>query len=254
MPRSEDDADAPGEEEDDVLFPVDGKFHSKSDRDHIMSLPEIEREGILAERAEELEKKRQDAMLKKAFAASSNANKQKRKAGAAELDEGNRRTTRPKTEKRTALDDYKRAREQKGADRSRLDSARDRKDERSPSSASDRDADGESEVEWAEPVSESRRDREEPPAELRDFERCRVGRSNFAKVCFYPKFEESLKGCFARVSIGLNHATGQNQYRMTQIRGKILSVHRPALELTTRRLHRRQAISIGERAGQTLHH
>lgn len=218
MQESEGEADAPGEmEEDAALFPVEGRFHSKADRDHIMSLPEIEREGILAERAEEVERRRQDLILKKAL--SQNASKQKRKAAAAELDEGNRRSTRPKTEKRTALDDYKRAREQKkGAENSRLEAERERRDERSPSSHSDRDADGESEVEWAEP-STSRRD--EPPPELKDFQRCRVGRSNFAKVCFYPGFEDAIKGCFARVSIGINRETGQNQYRMAQIKGEI---------------------------------
>lgn len=222
MHDSDAEADAPGEvEEDAALFPVEGRFHSKADRDHILSLPEIEREGILAERAEEVERRRQDLILKKALSASS-ANKQKRKAATAELEDGNRRNTRPKTDKRTALDDYKRAREQKGAERSRLDADRERRDERSPSSASDRDADGESEVEWAEPSSTGRRD--EPPPELKDFQRCRVGRSNFARVCFYPGFEEAIKGCFARVSIGVNRETGQNQYRMTQIKGKVSKI------------------------------
>jgi len=208
-------ADAPGDfddEIDNVGLGFEGKFHSSSDRDHVMSLPELEREQILAERNELLERKRQDLMLKKAL----NANK--RKASDAELGESTRRSTRPKTEKRpTALDHYKRAREQRGEEKSRLDSARDRRDERSPSTASDRDADGESEVEWAEPASDNRKD--EPPAELKDYEHCRVGRSTFAKICFYPKFEESIRGCFARVSIGINRETGQNMYRMTQIKG-----------------------------------
>ncbi|CAK3943634.1 RNA polymerase-associated RTF1 [Lecanosticta acicola] len=203
-------------EENTTQYPLEGKYMSPGDREYVMSLPEVEREAILAERAEEEQKRKQDAMLRKAFAQSNAASKIKRKAEAAELEDDNRRTTRPKTQKRTALDDYKRAREQKGADRGRRDTARDRKDERSPSSASDRDADGESEVEWAEPTSSSRPD---PPPELRDFERCRVGRSNFAKVCFYPGFEEAIKGCFARLSIGINRETGQNQYRMAQIRG-----------------------------------
>ena len=220
MKASDGELDAPvSPDADGPLFPVEGQFFSSADRAHIMSLPEIEREEILADRAQQVIRRQQDLQLKKALAdTKAAASRHKRKAEAADLEDTTRRSTRPKTDKRTALDDYRRAREQKGAERGRLDARRVRKDERSPSTPSDRDADGESEVEWAEPSSNSRRD--EPPSELRDFERCRVGRSNFAKVCFYPGFEEAIKGCFCRVSIGINRDTGQNQYRMTQIKGK----------------------------------
>lgn len=229
--------DAPHEDADDddqPLFPVEGRFTSHADRDRILSLPEIEREEILAERATQITRRTQDLVLKKALAASASgdAAAKKRKAAAAELDDSNTRSTRPKTDKRTAaLDNLKRAREQKGAERDRRDAGRSRRDEReeqqsrSPSRDVDSDPDR---VEWAEP-SRRRGDRDEPPAELRDFERCRVGRSNFAKVCFYPGFEDAIRGCFARVSIGLNRETGQNQYRMTQIRGEHTSSCRPSI-------------------------
>ncbi|KXT13552.1 hypothetical protein AC579_1403 [Pseudocercospora musae] len=217
--ESDHDADAPGEEDEEAaLFPFEGQFYDAADKAKVMDMPELDREEILAERAQQLTKRMQDLQLKKALANSSAAaSKAKRKAAAAELDEDkNRRSTRPRVEKRSALDDYKRAREQKGAERDRLASTRDRRDSRSPSfRGSDRDADGDSEVEWA--AEPERKD--EPPAELRDFDRCRMGRSAFAKVCFYPEFEKLVTGCFARVSIGLNRETGQNMYRMTQIKG-----------------------------------
>lgn len=205
-------------------YPLEGVYLDSADRAHIQSLPEIQREEILAERAAENTKRQQDLQLKKALAATQAAasKHQKRKAAAADLDDdaGQRKSSRAKVEKRSVLDDYKKAREARGADRtSRLDPRRDRdrkRRSRSASSASDRDADGESEVEWAPELSR----RDEPAAELKDFERCRVGRTNFAKVCFYPNFEETMKGCFARVSIGVNRETGENMYRMTQIKGK----------------------------------
>ena len=207
-------------------FPLEGIYKDSADRAFIQSLPEIEREEILAERAAENTKRQQDLQLKKALAATQAAasKHQKRKAAAADLDDdaGQRKSSRAKVEKRNVLDDYKKAREARGADRtSRLDPRKDRdrkRRSRSASSASDRDAYGESEVEWA-PETTSRR--EEPAAELKDFERCRVGRSNFAKVCFYPNFEETMKGCFARVSIGVNRETGEGMYRMTQIKGEL---------------------------------
>lgn len=224
----ESDADAPLSPDAEVnLYPLEGRYMNATDREEILAMPEIKREAILAERQEELMKKQQNLALRRALAnAQGAANKYKRKAAAAELEDGGRRTTRPKAEKTatTALDHYKKAREAKGNERTRAESGKGRRDDRrSQSPASERDAEGESEVEWAaEPSSDHRRG-DYPPAELRDFEHCRVGRSNFAKVCFYPGFEDAVKGCFARVSIGLNRETGQNQYRMTQIKGEILS-------------------------------
>ena len=224
-PPSDNELDAPGSPEEEApLYPLEGKYHDIEDREKILGLPEIDRETILAERAQEVLKKQQDQQLKKALAAarSSAASKNKRSAKDADLDDDSeRRATRPKADKaKSALDNYKRAREAKGTDRGRAEPGRDRRTSRTPSSAgSDRDADGESEVEWAEPSDLHRRStRDEPTAEMKDFERCRVGRSNFARVCFFPGFENTVKGCFARVSIGLNRETGQNQYRMTQIK------------------------------------
>lgn len=231
-------ADAPGSPadidlDDGPLYPLEGQFLSAADKAEILALPEIERESILASREDEKIRRNQDIQLKRQLAASEAAASKfrKRKAAAADLgdeDGGGRKSSRPKLEKagRSALDDYKKAREAKGAERSsRFDAGRrdPRHRSRSRSSAgSDRDADGESEVEWAEPIS--RRDKDEPSADLKDFDRCRIGRSAFAKVCFYPNFEETMKGCFARVSIGMNRETGENMYRMTQIKGKLYTI------------------------------
>lgn len=219
----ESDVDAPGSpaslEDDGPIFPLEGKYHNAADREAILAMPEIAREEILAERAQQVLKRTQDRQLKLALAASS-ANKQKRKAAAAELDDGGRRT-RPKAEKaKSALDDYRRARELKGNERSKVESSRSgRKDKRSPSSAgSDRDAEGESEVEWADDHT-ARGSHDEPTPTLKDFDRVRVGRTAFGQMCFYPGFEEGMVGCFARVSIGVNRETGQNMYRMAQIKG-----------------------------------
>ncbi|KAF2726261.1 hypothetical protein K431DRAFT_5064 [Polychaeton citri CBS 116435] len=223
-PLDDEDDDAP-------LYPVEGKFVSEQERDDILSRPEIEREQILAEREEAVQKRLQDLQLKQLLSRARKDGEKaqkKRTAAAAELgDEDGARSRRPKAEGkgRSALDAYKQAREAKGADRtSRLEAPGrgSRRDERSPSSVgSDRDADAESEVEWAEPSSE-RRDRDEPPPALRDFELCRVGRSNFARVCFWPGFEDTIKGCFARVFLEQSRTTGQNVYRMAQIKGESL--------------------------------
>nr|POE56342.1 rna polymerase-associated protein rtf1 [Quercus suber] len=210
----ESDADAPASPDAEVnLYPLEGRYMNTTDRDEILAMPEIKREAILAERQEEIMKKQQNMALKRVLAGAKGAAKKynKRKASAAELDDEGRRTTRPKAVKTTttALDNYKKAREAKGNGRERSALGRGRKDDRSSSSSeNERDADGESEVEWAaEPSSDPNRG-DEPLAELRDFERCRIGRSNFAKVCFYPGFIDAMEGCFARVNVGLSKETG----------------------------------------------
>jgi RNA polymerase-associated protein RTF1 len=216
---SENEADgADGLDDEAPLFPLEGKFENARDREAIMAMNEIEREELLAERAAQVLRRQQDLQLRKALADSrASANRNKRKAIDTEDEDGSRRNTRPKTDKRSALDDYRKAREQKGAERNRLDQNRSDRNARSPTPRSVQDAEGESEVEWAEPATDKHRN--DPPAELKDFERCRVGRSNFARVCFYPAFEETIRGCFCRINIGLSKETGQAEYRMTQIKG-----------------------------------
>lgn len=199
------------------LYPVEGKFRSESERAEIMAMTEIQRESILAERAQEVEKRTQDQQLKRILQQRKRGesdNYKKRKSEAANLDSSD---GPPKRSANPALDKYKEQRQMKSDQKARGEDRR--RGNRSPSRdhiGSDRDADAESEVEWDDKPVVSR---EEPPADLRDFERVRVGRSNFAKVCFYPTFDSAVKGCFCRVSIGIAKDTQVPQYRMAQIKG-----------------------------------
>jgi RNA polymerase-associated protein RTF1 len=225
----ESDSEDGGFDQDAPLYPIEGKFRSESDRAEVMAMTEIRREEILAERAAEVERRTQDQQLKKILQQrkreQAGVDKKKRKAAAADLDdEDQRKSSRPKVKASGPLEAYKREREMKGQQRNREDG---RRRDRSPSRDdmnSDRDADGDSEVEWDEkPRAAAAASREEAPPTLRDFERARVGRTNFARVCFYPTFESSIKGCYCRVSIGVNRDTGAPQYRMTQIKSTLRS-------------------------------
>lgn len=233
MSESDDD-DAPAPKasapdvEDGPLYPIEGKFTSERDRTDIMSLPEVRREQILAERAAEVDRQRQVASLQ-ALNATRNFpttkatdSMKKRKAGTAELEDSPRKLNRAKVRANENLDNYKRQRDQKNEQRRRNeDKRRSGFDEAANDDAlSEADAEGDSDVEWDEPARKVAPVRDEPPPELRDYERIRVGRTNFAKVCFYPGFDDAIRGCFCRVSIGLDKATGQNVYRMTQIKGE----------------------------------
>ncbi|MCJ1282708.1 hypothetical protein MMC26_002033 [Xylographa opegraphella] len=245
-PMSESDADAGpavGEDTDDTLFPVDNKFYSEKDKAEIMALPEVRREQILAERAVVLERKQQDQILRRLYQnyQGKDGDKpkghelKKRKAGSTDLEDVQRKSSRQKTtlggrkvgETSDAMEAYKRQREMKGAmaeqRKTEIAERKARKGRGSSSVGSEADAYGESEVEWdnGKPRAGRRSEsapRDIPVAEQIDFEHVRVGRDNFAKVCYYPGFDETIKDCFVRVCIGPDKATGENVYRMASIK------------------------------------
>ena len=215
-----------GPDDDEALFPLEGKFHSQKDKEEIMAMSEIQREAILAERAQQVERRTQDLhlrrMLKDRERDEARAEK-KRKATSADLEDSPRKSSRQKSKKNETLEMYNKERKERGKQRLRreIDLKKRNKTQNGPSDKSDDDADGESDVEWDSGAARAAMpEPEELPASLRDFERVRIGRTNFAKICFYPGFEDAIRGCFCRVSIGVDRTNGQNMYRMAQIKGE----------------------------------
>ncbi|CAG7924629.1 unnamed protein product [Penicillium olsonii] len=223
-------------DEGEPMFAYEKLYHSAQDKKDIMALPEIAREQTLSERAQKVDRHNQDLALRRLLASRSRdearaAKKAKRKAGSAGLDENQRKSSRQKTtlggrkvgETSGAIEAYKRQREQKGKrdELRRRDPTQSRRRSRSVGSdGSDDDADAESDLELDDRVGRSPSiPKDDPPAELRDIQRARVGRSNFAQVCFYPGFEAAMINCYARVNVGPHHETGQLEYRMCLITG-----------------------------------
>lgn len=120
MSESDSDSDGPSPLDTSEMYPLEGKFLNTTDRAEILALPEIKREEILAERASEVEKDRQNRTLRQLLKNRETEKKQdkKRKAGAADLEEGQRKTSRQRTklgggkvgEPTTGIDSLKRAR------------------------------------------------------------------------------------------------------------------------------------------------
>lgn len=236
MNESDSDSDAPAFDDGD-RYPLEGKFVNAADKAEIMAMPEIKREELLAERALEVERDRQNRALRQilnAREAEGRKQEKKRKAATADLDENQRKTSRQRTklgggkvgESSTGIDNLKRARAEKSDRQRRREQDRERNKDRKSQNDDylDDDADGESDVDWddgkAKKRSASPDYRDAEPAGLHDIERVRVGRSRFALVCFYPGFEEAITGCFVRISIGVDKTTNQNIYRMAVIKGK----------------------------------
>ncbi|KAL9122067.1 MAG: hypothetical protein Q9187_001381 [Circinaria calcarea] len=262
-PMSESEAEgspAGGSDKDGPIYPIENKFFSEKDKAEIMALSEVDRESILAERAQEVERKQQDQILRRLLEGiqakdgekSKSSDQKKRKAGAADLEEVQRKSSRQKTtlggrkvgETSDAMEAYKRQREQKGVlNEQRKREVEERKRRGSiEDKYSEADADGESEVEWdnGKPRAGHRSEsgpRDEQPADLADYNHVRVGRDNFAMVCFHPGFEEKIKNCFTRVSIGIDRSTGENVYRVAQIKaftlGKPYALENPNGKIVT---------------------
>lgn len=236
---SESDSDSsPAIDEVGTNFPIEGKFKSEKDRAEIMALSEIQRESILADRAQQRERELQNEHLRRLVASKKKeaeaAESRKRKADTADLEDRQRKSSRQKTalggrkagETSGAIEEYKRQREEKGLrDEQRKRDGQERRDREARGSVedpySDVDADGESDVQWddAKDRADEARRRDEAPADRVDFERVRIGRDNFGKVCFWPGFEDAITNCYVRINIGAHPATNEMIYRMARIIG-----------------------------------
>ena len=141
-------------------------------------------------------------------------NDKKRKASDSDLRDG-RKSTRQKTVVTTARSENLAELQRKRAEKQNKQSSQPRNERRTDSPEAD--ADGESEGEWDD---RGRRDQtpEEQPATKRDFDRIRIGRHQFAQVCFFPGFEEAMRGCYVRMSVGPDpKKPGGILYRMAKI-------------------------------------
>ncbi|KAL2148197.1 hypothetical protein VTH82DRAFT_6900 [Thermothelomyces myriococcoides] len=229
MDESDSDSDVPQNRarsaDDESPYPIEGLFKSYEEKARIMSMREIEREQILAERREENERIRQNRMLRQ-LKVNQEKDSKKRKASAADLEDATRKPSRARTkagESSDKMDTLRRAREERSNRKEQRERENDRRRQRSPSYRRSRSPDDDdSDNDWrrdSRRKSESPGFKEAPPAELRDVERVRLGRTRFAEVCFYPGFEEAITGCYVRINIGPDPTTRQDVYRMAVIKG-----------------------------------
>ena len=229
---------------DDNPYPVENRFKSEKDRREILSLPEVEREAILAERAHEVERSVQDQHLRRLLQARENAEAKaaKRKAPA-DLEESPRKSTRQKTtlggrkvgEASKQIEAYKRQREERGLkSQQRKAGALAKQQGRARSSSDGRfssaDADGESEVEWADDRAKSvdERFRTAQPGDYNDFRRVTLPRNFLAEFCHNPGFEDRVRECYVRLPMPQKPgaATAPNAYQLVQIKSTCDDHHR----------------------------
>lgn len=224
-PMDESDSDAEpaprgvgGADEDDK-YPVDGRFTSEAEKAEIMAMREVDRERILAERIEEVENQRRTRLLRQMIErAERKTVKKKRSADAAELEDGQRKTSRQRTGKanESAMDSLRRARAEKAKRKEEKSHGRSYSPARRGSDVEESDDDfGRARSR----TPEKEQEKEAPAPELKDFDRVRLGRNEFAQVCSTPGFEPAITGCYIRIALGPHPDTGVEQYRMAVIKG-----------------------------------
>jgi len=246
MSESESDAEetrqlAVNDDEEPAPYPYQKYFFSASDKAKLEALPEIEREVALTERHDVYDRWTQDVAIRRLLErrAEDDAvkDKKKRKAEAAELEEGQRKSSRQKTtlggrkvgETDETLEAYRRNRE-RAAERKLQSTNKTKGRKRSPRSPfSDADADGESDVEWDDQKNgaaprRSTSTKDDEPMEFADVSRLVIGRHDLTKYAFYPTFETAIVGTFVRGMVGMmpaptpqdpNHV--EPDYRLGQI-------------------------------------
>lgn len=217
-------------------FAIDNKFYSEKDKKEIMSMSEVQREEILAERALQLERKLQSQHLRRLYLARENADSKasEKKRKGADLEDSPRKSSRQKTtlggrkvgETSSAIQAYKRQREEKGLqDQQRRREGASRKDRQARSSSDNRfssaDAEGESDVEWDNPKIkvDDHRLRHAPPADFNDVRRATLPRIALADYCFYPGFPEAVKDCFVRLA-SKPKPNGDMAYELALVKGE----------------------------------
>ncbi|KAH0532773.1 hypothetical protein TsFJ059_001417 [Trichoderma semiorbis] len=213
---------APGANDDDK-YPVDGMFMSEAEKAEIMAMREVEREQIIADRISEIERQRQNRLLRQMVnnvEIEERKQVKKKRSADTELEDGARRASRPKTGKgsESAIDSLRRARAEKAR---RQEDRERRRDGMSPHGRESREPE-ESDDDFGQSRNRSPEKaaaRELPPPELRDFDRVRLGRNEFAQVCSTPGFESAITGCYIRIALGAHPETGIEQYRMALIKG-----------------------------------
>ncbi|KAH8102183.1 plus-3-domain-containing protein [Cristinia sonorae] len=221
---SDSEADQPESEEEDVRtnpYPLEGKYTDEYDRQRLLSLSEIEREDILAQRQEEIQRMQMKSQLDQ-MVRDQSSKKDDSVSKAAKRAHAPRGATKEKSRK---LDELKAKRKAKGEKKkTRSDSP---KRERSSSPMDMETDDDEEDGQITKHDEQEERDRrlygeksasEDEPATLRDLTKIRLTRDTVARFCMRSWFEDFMVGSWVRYLIG-NDEHKNPIYRICEVTG-----------------------------------
>ncbi|KAI0634196.1 hypothetical protein C8Q77DRAFT_1110366 [Trametes polyzona] len=207
--ETESDAERPESEDEPTEtnpYPLEGKYIDEADRARLMEMSEIDREDILAQRQEEMQrytdKRNLENMLKMQ---SGRGSADESVSKAAKRTHAVRGATKEKSRK---LDELKAKR--KAKDEKKRTRANSPKRDRSSSPMDMETSEDEEDGQITKYDEEEERDRrlygksnpDDEPITLEDLNKCRASRGQMVKFCMAPWFEEFVKGAWVRLLIG----------------------------------------------------
>ncbi|KAH3679439.1 hypothetical protein WICMUC_000984 [Wickerhamomyces mucosus] len=187
-------------------YPLEGKYKSEKDRLELEEMGDVERESILFERAQELQRFNERRLL--AQRARQNEAQKHRSSRSKKVKES------AKSVKSSKLSELKRQRERKSKREREYDDESDEEAEEDDDyNLGDEDEEDNyepdftthgGEIEWAESTTKR-------VVGLNDINSIRTGHSIAEKYCFYPGFDEAMVGTFGKIRVS------STQHRMVKI-------------------------------------
>ncbi|PVF96519.1 hypothetical protein CPB86DRAFT_807665 [Serendipita vermifera] len=211
-------------------YPLEGKYKDEADRRRLEEMPEMQREEILAQRQEEMQTLTDKINLSKLLAS------QRDLGGGGMADDSVAQaakrkrmltgSAREKANTRDVLKASRRAKEERKAHH--VAGAKDSpsKSARRASDSSDMDTSSDNE-EGTPPPRSHERSREKPDSQKKDERKltkedlCRIQltRTQLAKQCMKPWFEEYIKGAFVRFLLAGGDGREERVYRVCEVKG-----------------------------------
>ncbi|KAK2460870.1 hypothetical protein APHAL10511_007340 [Amanita phalloides] len=237
-------------------YPFEGKYKDEMDRQwqvvfaipklaadpchRLMGLPEIERERILADRADQKQllddEKILSQMVREQRGAVTANGDDDRVSAAAKRQHTARGSTKEKTKKLDELKARRKAKDEKKKSR-QLSPKRDHSSSSMDMEISDEESEDGQITKYDEEEEKERKlldklnsaprkaHEEDHPAELANLEKCRLSRDHLAKYCMAPWFEEYVQGAFVRYLIG--HQDEGPVYRICEISNLAVDLVKP---------------------------
>lgn len=214
-------------------YPLEGKYKDEADREALDNMDEMEREQILFERMQEMDKYRERKYLQERM--KQQQQQQKNVVGRIEPTRSSGRSkTGLKPAKKDKLTELRKQRAQHSKRKSRREAdyaegSEDEEDEddKEPEEEEEEDDDEEGfeedyyddydgTVAWGGP-SKVKKKRSTELAKLEDINRIKVGRTILTQYCFHSGFEDTIVDTFGKINLGMDRSTRQPIYRMVKI-------------------------------------
>lgn len=234
--EDEEDEDDEEEEDEEQLtnpYPLEGKYKDEDDREELLELDEMEREQILFERTQEMEKYNERKYLAQRMRQQKQTEKLKQRQLEGKKTRSSNRTkttTSAKSSKLDKLSELRKQREQKTSRSRRRDedfSGDEDEDEEEEDEdegiEEDEDEDEENdyeegEVVWGSGKSKSKfKTKSYEIAKYEDIIKIKIGRSILHKYCFYSDFNDTIIDTYGKINLGVDKKTKRPIYRMVQI-------------------------------------